>query len=362
MQIVEIQTKKQKKDYIDFLYQVYEDDPNYCDMNVIFVKNFLYKQDSYAKRQAVIPIMIYDVGSPQLECIFVVDETDEIKLSFIEFLPNAKPYLKRLIKYAENLMEKYDKKKVVVGVNGQISYGLGIMVGQHNQNFEFNSNYNPAYYTVEMDPIFPVMKRAFSYKYDVNNSVNFFHKGLLEKNYKEYEFRAFDMNEFESEMLIFGELCHLSLQQTPYYSEKTAEEMYELMKKMKFLFKAEDIIFAMKDGKEIGFIYTHPNYAELFNNGKLNYITFFLKRLFKKPKEVIYNVIGVVPEHQKNGVAMNLIDCSLKIRSKDYRFGNSSFILEENKESTSLCKKMSIGINKEFHLYEIPRSSNVQSD
>jgi hypothetical protein len=359
MQIIEIKTRKQKKEYIDFLYQIYQDDKNYCDMNVIFVKSFLYQRDTYSKRQIVIPYMIYDAGSPRLECIFVVDETDEIKLSFVEFLPNAEPYLTKLIDLSNELMQKHDKHKTVVGVNGQISYGLGILTKDYNRKFEFNSNYNRDYYTAEMDNAFPIIKRAFSYRYDVNNSVNFFHKGLLEKNYSDYQFRIFDIKNFKRDMLIFGELCHQSLKQTPYYSKKTASEMYELMNKIKFLFKKEDIIFAIKDGKEVGFIYTHPNYAELFNTGRVNYVSFFFKQLFKKPKEIIYNVIGVLPEHQKNGVAMNLIDYSLKLRRKDFTLGNSSFILEENHESTSLCKKMSIGINKEFHLYEIVRADDV---
>lgn len=359
MQVIEIKTNKQKKQYIDFLYQIYKGDKNFCDMNVIFVKNFLYQQDAYAKRHIVLPYMIYDKGVPRLECIFVIDETDEIKLSFVEFLPNAAPYLEKLIELSNELMKQHDKNKTIVGINGQISYGLGILTKGHNQAFEFNSNYNRDYYAAEMDMVFPVIKRAFSYKYDVNNSVNFFHKDLLKKNYNNYEFRLFDTTNFKRDMLIFGELCHQSLKQTPYYSEKTAEEMYELMKKMKFLFQDEDIIFAMKDGKEVGFIYTHPNYAEFFNAGRINYVSFFFKQLLKKPKEVIYNVIGVLPEHQKNGVAMNLIDYSLKLRRKDFTYGSSSFILEDNKESTSLCRKMSIGINKEFHLYEIIRSDNV---
>lgn len=359
MQVIEIKTRKQKKAYIDFLYQIYKDDKNYCDMNVIFVKNFLYKQDGYAKKHTILPIMIYEQDLPKLECIFVIDDTDEIKLSFIEFLPNATPYLEKLIELSNTFMKKYNKQKTVVGINGQISYGLGILTQGYNQNFEFNSNYNRDYYTKEMDKIFPIVKRAFSYRYDVNNSMKFFDKRLLEKNYNDYQFRLFDMKHFKRDMLIFGELCHESLKQTPHYSEKTAFEMYELMKKMRFLLRCEDILFAMKNGKEIGFIYTHPNYAELFNAGKINYFTFFLKFLFKKPKTIIYNVIGVLPNHQKNGIAMNLIDYSMNVRKKDFTYGNSSFILEENKKSTSLCRKMSIEINKEFHLYEIVRDDNV---
>lgn len=359
MRVVEVKNRKQKKAYINFLYEIYKDDKNFCDMNVIFVKNFLYKQDTYAKRVSVLPYMFYENDVPKLECIFIVDKTNTIKLSFVEFLPNAKQYLLYLIDLAQELMMRYDKTMTVVGVNGQISYGLGILTKDYNQEFEFNSNYNKPYYTEEMDKVFPMIKRAFSYKYDVKNSLNFFLPSLLEENYHDYQFRLFDKKRFKQDMLIFGKLCHESLTSTPYYSEKTPEEMYELMKKVKFLFDNKDIIFAMKDGKEIGFIYTHPNYAELFNKGQINYISFFFKQLFRKPKEVIYNVIGVLPEHQKNGVAMNLIHKSLELRSADFRYGNSSFILEENKESTSLCSKMSTGINKEFHLYEIERIDYV---
>ena len=359
MEIVKVRTKKQKKDYLDFLYKIYEQDKNYCDMNVLFVKNFLYKKDNYAKRHKVLPIMIYDDHEPKLECIFIIDDTSEIKLSFVEFMPSAERYLKKLIELSNKLMDKFDKDKTVVGINGQISYGLGILTGDYNQNFEFNSNYNKDYYTYEMDKVFPIIKRAFSYSYDVNNSVKFFDKNLLEKNYQNYQFRFFDKKKFKEEMLLFGNLCHESLKQTPYYSEKTPHEMYELMRQTKFFFKGEDIIFAMKDGKEIGFIYTHPDYAELFNKGRLNYLVFLIHLLLKTPERVIYNVLGVLPNYQKSGVAMNLIDYSLRIRRKDFTYGSSSFILEENKESTSLCKKMSTGINKEFHLYEILRRSNV---
>lgn len=359
METVRVKTKKQKKDYLDFLYKIYEDDKNFCDMNVIFVKNFLYKKDSYAKRHKILPIMIYDKNEPRLECIFIIDETDEIKLSFVEFLPKAKKYLRKLIDISNRLMNKYEKSKTVVGINGQISYGLGILTGEYNQKFEFNSNYNKDYYTAEMDKVFPVIKRAYSYNYDVNNSIKFFDNTLLDKNYKEYQFRFFNKKRFKEEMLIFGELCHESLKQTPYYSEKYACEMYELMKQTKLFFKDEDIVFAMKNGKEVGFIYTHPDYAELFNKGRLNYIAFGAKLLLIKPKNVIYNVIGVLPDYQRSGLAMNLIDYSLRLRRKDFIYGTSSFILEDNKESTSLCRKMATGINKEFHLYEILRRNDV---
>ena len=99
--------------------------------------------------------------------------------------------------------------------------------------------------------------------------------------------------------------------------------------------------------------------AELFNKQKLNYITFYLKYLFKKTNNVIYNIIGVLPEYQKTGLAIALIHKSIKMRQEKYPNGVSSFILEDNIPSTMLCRKLSVGINKEFHLYEIPGDKNV---
>ncbi len=353
MEIVAVKTNKQKKEYIKFIYDLYKDDNSYCDMNLIFVKNFLYQKDAYSKRCTVKPIMIYDDKEVKLECIYVIDETNEIKLSFIEFKKDSLIYLKELLKYSKELMKEYSREKVVVGVNGQISYGLGILTNNYNRKFEFNSNYNLSYYTKEMDEVFPVIKRAYSYEYNAKNSLSLFDNSMLDDIYNHYEFRFLNMKHFKKDMLIFGELCHECLKTTNYYSKKTPYEMYELMKKMKFIMKKEEIIFVLKDGKEIGFVYTHPDYAELFSRPKLNYFTFYIRYLFQKTSNVIYNIICVLPEYQKSGLAVALIHKSIMMRKIKYPNGVSSFILEDNIQSTALCRKLSTGINKEFHLYEI---------
>ena len=358
MQIREIETKKEKKEYINFIYEVYKKDKNFCDLNLIIVKSFLYQREKHTKRLQIIPVMIKDNGI-KLVCMFVIDETNEVKLSFLEFLPGAQEYLKALIQYAKKLLKKYKKKKVIIGVNGQISYGLGILTDKYNQNFEFNANYNREYYTKELDQVFPTVKRAYSYEYRASHSLQCFDEKLLENTYNEYQFRFLDKKHFKRDMLIFGRLAHESLKTTPYYSEKTDHEMYELMKKLKFIMKKEDLIFAMKDGKEVGFVYTHPDYAELFDRPKFSYVRFYLRYLFKKPKRVIYNVIGVLPAYQLSGIAVALIHKAIVTRQETYTEGVSSFILEENIPSTKLCRKLSVGINKEYHLYELEGGEDV---
>lgn len=360
MEIMEVKTKKEKKEFLRFVYDLYKGDPQYRDMNLTFVKTFLYGQDGYVRRQKVLPVRVREGNAIKAECIFVIDETREIKCSFLEFAPDAKPCLLALRGYAQDLMRTHDKDKTVVGVNGQISYGLGILIKATDRTFEFNSNYNKAYYAEVLDEVFSVKKRAFSYEYDAAHSLSLIDGALLEKVEAEYDFRYFDLKHFKRDMLLFGELCHASLQGTPYYSEKKPYEMYELMRQIRFLMKREDILFARKDGKEIGFIYTHPDYAEDFGGPRLNYLTFYLRYLCKRPKYVIYNVIGVLPEHQASGVAVALIHRSILMRKEKFPKGVSSFILEENLPSTRLCKKLSTGVHKEFRLYELEREQHEE--
>lgn len=351
--ISEAITEKEKHEYIKFIYDLYSDDDNWCDMNLLFVKNFLYQKDSFSKRVMVRPIVIKEDDKIKLECIFIIDETSEIKLSFLEFVPNAKEYFACLDGYARYLLSLFNKQKVIIGVNGQISYGLGILTGDYNQSFEFNSNHNKDYYTKELDDFFPNIKKAYSYKYTARNTLSLLDDKALKRLYSRYQFRYFNIKQFKKEILLFGKLCHESLKNTPYYADKTPYEMYELFKPLRFIIRKEDIIFVMKDGKEIGFIYTHPDYAELFDKPKINYIKFFLKFLFKRPQKIIYNAIGILPKYKRTGIAAALIDKSIRTRLKDDFESVSSFILEENVSSTLLSKNLAIGINKEFHLYEI---------
>ena len=55
MIIREVKTKKEKKEYIDFIYKLYENDKKYCDMNITFVKNFLYKKGCIHSSKALFP-------------------------------------------------------------------------------------------------------------------------------------------------------------------------------------------------------------------------------------------------------------------------------------------------------------------
>ena len=352
MNVIKVITSKQKREYINFIYKVYESDNNYRDLNLLFVKNFLWQKDTYSKRCTVHPFIIKDNNEIKAVGTYIYSQdAKELKLSFLEFLPNTCEYLNELLKEGRIIAQKYGLNKIVIGINGHISYGLGILVGK-NRNFEFNANYNPSYYTEELDKLNFITKKAYSYKYSLETAV--FRQDILDNIYNKYSFRTMDKRSFKKEVLLFGELCDKVMQGTPYYSTKTKEEMYELIKQMKPILKNEDIIFALKNGKEVGFVFTHPDFCEFMNKKRINVLSVFIKSRFKSAKKVIYNIIGVLPEFQQStALAFGLMHQAVIKVCDGYKDIVSSFVLEENEQSTRACRVFSQGIDREYNLYEL---------
>ncbi len=355
MKIQKVISNKDKRRYIRFIYEVYQNDKNFSDLNILFVKTFLYGLDDYARRASVLPLIIEDNGIKLVGTFISTADSKELKLSFLEFLPDSGPYIRAILDYGQTLLKDLGLSRIIVGINGQISYGLGILTAGSSRTFEFNANYHPAYYTEELDRIIEGKKRAFSYRFSAEHVLSAINPALIDKVLSTYSIRKMDKKHFREEMLIFGRLCHEALQGTPYYADKTPDEMYQLMKKIRFLLKNEDILFAMKDGQEIGFVLHHPDYAEFCTKPRVNYLLLFLRTLYKRPKTLIYNAIGVLPEYQQSGLVAALLYHSIHIRKEHYATAVSSFILEENIPSLTLFKKLSEGIHKEYRIYEIEK-------
>ncbi|MDR3046800.1 MAG: hypothetical protein LBU51_04180 [Bacteroidales bacterium] len=282
MKLIKAITHQEKRDFINFIYHVYKNDYKYRDLNLLFVKNFLYKQDKYAKRCQVVPLIVFEDEIKAVAMYIYTDDSEELKLSFLEFLPHAEKYLKAILEYGQNLGKNEHLNKIVVGINGHVTYGLGILENNHDLDFEFNSNYNPNYYTQELDKLGLTKKKVISYAYSstLDEAKRLCNQAVIKRIYEAYTFRCFNPRKFREEMLILGEIIDKAWRNTPYYSSKTAEELLELIDEMRLLLKKEDIVFALKDGKEVAFVFTHPNYAELFTRKKVNLVLMFFLNYF----------------------------------------------------------------------------------
>jgi hypothetical protein len=347
------QTRTDKRDYLLFVDAVYRSDSHYRNINVWFLENFLFQKDAYARRCDVTPLLVREGGRVLAAATCVTsDDSDLLRLSFLEFLPDGGPAVAVLLEQARSLARARGKKRIVVGVNGQVGYGLGILENDGTVPFEFGANYHPPYYVPVLDTLGLEKKRAHAFRFDLADVNRQRDDRLLDGLRRDYVYRRLDLGRFKQEMRLFGELCDQTLGDTPYYTPKSAAEMSEEMLPLRFLLRPEDLIFVLHKGREVGFVLAHPNYSEHLQQRSTTQRGFFLNAIRWPSTSFIINCVGVVEEHRGVGLALGLPYEWLRLVDHPVTSLVSSFVLDDNMISARLCRSRSASVHRVYSVYE----------
>ena len=348
-----IETRKQKKQYIDFFYKLYDGDENFVDTSIFNLETFLYKTDSFTRNSYIQPVLILDNGSVTAQCIYIYNEAlNYFQIGFFEALPYATDAVDLIIADAQKKARDLNVEKIIIGMNGHVSYGVGFLTRKMDEKISFDSRYNKLYYKDYFDKYSFEEHTLSTYSFDLN-SITQKIKSLC-PTLGNTDFRIMDMRNFKNELLLLGDLCNLSLHDTFLYFDRPPSSIYELMSPLKPFLKPENLIFAMKDGKEVGFIFWHPDYNEILPAGRKNsLIGIGLKYLInqRKIKKVKINAIGVIPEYQSTGLALGLIQYAYQFVCKQFSTGENNFVWDNNIKSRSLNQKITDSIDKTYSVY-----------
>ena len=349
MEIIDVNTNELRKAYLKFNQSLYKNNQNFKGYTIYLLKDFLYKQSEFTHRIKSYPIMVIDNEIKVTAILVIANHTCFI--SFLEFV-NHQKYLSALIKYAEEFAVKNNAKRILIGINGHVSYGAGILTEGFDNPQLFCCNYNLDYYPKLLAGLKFKQQDVTSYLQDFSK-IDFSDEVIKEVESK-FTFRKLDKANYKKDILIFGDLCHKTLSNTANYYERTAEEMYELIKDMKFILKPDDLTFAMKDGKEVGFLFLHPDYNELVKGNSFKPISLFMQyKLHQgKTEKMIFNTMGVLPEYRKEKIMVGLFANILEYVQTNFKFGVTTFIQSENVSSDTLSKSLSIGVYNRYCIYE----------
>lgn len=334
MRIIDVTTKQQKTRFINFIYQVYKEDLNFKDTLIGVVKTFLNKSDTFTSNTYIRPIYVTD-HAILAQCMFIYNqELPVLQIGFFDALPNQEEAVDLIIKEAILEAKAYDLKRIVIGLNGHVSYGVGLLCDHFDLPICFDSLYNKDYYLKYFEKDQFIKHPLTTYHFEMN-SVKF-PSAILSRINRDYSFRYLDMKNFKEEMLLFGSLCNQTLKDTFLYFPRPPIAMYELMKDLKPFLKPEYLIFAMKDGKEIGFIFWHPDFNEIIPGGKKNsMIKIGLVYLFnhQKIKNLIINAVGIIEPYKRSAVAYGLLYEIYKNAKMKYIGAESNFVWDNNLDS-----------------------------
>ncbi|MDI6845752.1 MAG: GNAT family N-acetyltransferase [Candidatus Saccharicenans sp.] len=136
----------------------------------------------------------------------------------------------------------------------------------------------------------------------------------------------------------------------------TEKEMDFMARRLKAFADPELVIFALHEGREVGFALGLPNYNEIIKdlNGRLFPFGIF-KLLFnrKRIKGMRATVFGVLPQVQHTGLAYLLYDeLERRAKAKGYQWAETSWQLEDNEAINRFTTSIGGRIYKKYRIYE----------
>ena len=347
MDIIFAKTKQDKRLFKQFRKELYRNDPYYVSTVEFTLDMLLYEETAFAKSINIYPVICISDDKILITSLLIHNPNDDfLQVSFFEALDNIDSEVDLFIDYVKSFAKEKGLKRIIIGLNGHLSYGVGLSVDMNRAN-TFDSTYTKTYYIKYFEKYKKHKLVAFS------NNPSVVSQSLVCKK-SQITIRKINLNDFENEMERFRLICNATIGKTFLYSQTDKNHFFDLLKTMTFFLKPENILFAEDNGKIVGFLFWHPDYNEILKKGRQNSLLSIAIRytlMKNRIKKVKLNSMGVMEQYQGN-VTISLLRELSKYINK-YDIIETNFVWENNKKSMAINKKLLQNVERHFAVYEV---------
>lgn len=333
-----------------FRRNFYRDDALYVATEEFVTDMLLNKTSAFAKSLDVRTICATEDGKRIAQCLYIVaPNTDFAQISHFDCPRERKDLATAMVHTAMSTAKEQGLKRIVAGLCGHLSYGVGILT-QTNLKNSFDTCYNKMY-TAEFFKEFKVTNTLSAYRCKLEDA----HRRLSATSWDVGDLfvREADFSKFKDECETLRKLCDQTIGSTYLYTKTTEGHFYDLLKELKLLLSGKNLLFLMHGNKEVGFVFWHPDFNCVVQAGRpLTKVAFALKCIFNKRKidTVKLNAIGVVKDYRGKGTIALLR--ALDEQTKKYKFIETNFVWDNNIESTLVNKRLLGEKCRQFSVYE----------
>ncbi|MBE5880451.1 MAG: GNAT family N-acetyltransferase [Lachnospiraceae bacterium] len=357
MKLTKVMDKRGQKAFIRFRKELYKRNPVYVDNNLFMLKEVFARKTSFTenKQISVINVEKDETVVCQGIIVYAKDLKDYIQLCFFESLPEQHEAVRLLVEEAIRVGKKYGCKKLVIGLNGHVNYGLGFLNSHFDTINSFSAAANPEYYNAYFKELGCEEIHLNSYRMNTLDERIHKYDPLIRKLNKNYTFRTFDKKEFKKYAQIYTDLNNRSFNNHRYYYTRREKEDIEMLKELFLFMKPDSLIFAFDGDTPVGFIMWYPDFNELVKPGDYFGAKHYIKnKLFgSRIRKIKVMEYGVLPEYRKTGLPLGLLNKVFEIvKRRGFTSVESSWILEENRDSNSFCEAMCDQLYKRYVVYE----------
>ena len=369
MNIIEVNSKKDKKDFIKIACSIYKNEKNWIrpldkDINSVFDP-----KTNKAFRKGDVKRWILKNNNENIGRIaaFYSSKNNKEKLKvggcgFFECI-DEKEAAKMLFDTAKNWLEKNGYNSMDGPINfGERDKWWGCLVEGFDIDPNYLQNYSKAYYQKLFENYgFQLLFRQLTFLKKVRTPLSEKLSLKAERALRDpnYNFKTLEKRNIQKYIRDFTKIYNDAWSKYPGVSKLELSQAKLLFAQLKPILDEKILWFAYHNNDPVGFFISIPEMNQIFKhvNGKLDLFgklkTFYHLKIKKSCKKMVGLVFGIVPKHQGKGVDGALIMASREtIQEKlAYEDLELNWIPDFNKSMIKVAEQVQVKLGKIHHTY-----------
>ena len=369
MNIIEVNSKKDKKDFIQIACLIYKNEKNWIrpldkDINSVFDP-----KTNKAFRKGDVKRWILKNNNETIGRIaaFYSSKNDKEKLrvggcGFFECIDD-KQAAKMLFDTAKNWLEKNGYNSMDGPINfGERDKWWGCLVEGFDIDPNYLQNYGKTYYQKLFENYgFQLLFRQLTFLKKVRTPLSEKLSLKAERALRDpnYNFKTLEKRNIQKYIRDFTKIYNDAWSKYPGVSKLELSQAKLLFAQLKPILDEKILWFAYHNNDPVGFFISIPEMNQIFKhvNGKLDLFgklkTFYHLKIKKSCKKMVGLVFGIVPKHQGKGVDGALIMASREtIQEKlAYEDLELNWIPDFNKSMIRIAEQVQVKLGKIHHTY-----------
>ena len=369
MNIIEVNSKKDKKDFIKIACSIYKNEKNWIrpldkDINSVFDP-----KTNKAFRKGDVKRWILKNNNETIGRIaaFYSSKNNKEKLriggcGFFECIDDEEA-AKMLFDTAKNWLEKNGYNSMDGPINfGERDKWWGCLVEGFDIDPNYLQNYGKAYYKKLFENYgFQLLFRQLTFLKKVRTPLSEKLSLKAERALRDpnYNFKTLEKRNIQKYIKDFTKIYNDAWSKYPGVSKLELSQAKLLFAQLKPILDEKILWFAYHNNDPVGFFISIPEMNQIFKyvNGKLDLIgklkTFYHLKIKKSCKKMVGLVFGIVPKHQGKGVDGALIMASREtIQEKlAYEDLELNWIPDFNKSMIRVAEQVQVKLGKIHHTY-----------
>ena len=361
-----VQTKADTKKFIDFIYKLYNDDPNWVAPLRMDREKLIDKKKNPFYSHSSMELFLAERNGEVVGRIGAIvndnhNKEHNDKLGFFGFFEciNEQEVANALFDEAKKYLLSKGMNAMRGPANPSVNDEYGLLIDGFDSPPVVLMTYNPKYYATLIEN-YGLKKEKDLYAYILDQHTVYTDKfnraNEIVKQRNSLSFRPINMKDFKNEVRRIKEVYNAAWQYNWGAVAMTDAEFDALAEDLKMVVEPELVLIAESKGTMVGFGLSLPDINVRLKANKNGGLIGGLLRLlvFKKKIDLVrVIVLGVIPEFQRSGAAGVLFyETAVRAKKLGYRYGEASWILEDNVMMNRAAEAMQGKRYKTYRIYQ----------